>query len=132
MTAILIVWAIVFVAIVLTEPYVDVVIAMLVVSTLVVVAAVLIAHYPVIGTLTVALVVAVVVPGLFALREALRGGPVDAAYPTCSARSLVSLAESLGTQPTPEAVAKAYVPWGRRWGYSGTYEDCLQGFRATG
>jgi hypothetical protein len=130
MMAMLIVWALVCLAVVLTAPYVDVLIAILIVSALVIVAAVLIGHYPIIGTLTVALGVVAVFVGLLFLRNALRTVPVDPAYPGCSAENLESLAESLGTQPTAEAVARAYVPWARHWGYSGTYEDCLQGFRA--
>jgi hypothetical protein len=84
---------------------------------------------PIVGTLGLALGVVAVVVGLFFLRNALRAEPVDAAYPTCSPRNLESLAETLGTPPTAEAVARAYAPWARGLGISETYEDCLQGFR---
>jgi hypothetical protein len=91
----------------------------------------LIRREPIVGTLGLALGVVVVVVGLFFLRNALRSEPIDAAYayPPCSPENLESLAEMFGTQPTTEAVARAYVPWARTHGYSGTYADCLQGFR---
>jgi hypothetical protein len=71
----------------------------------------LIRREPVVGTLGLALGVVAVFVGLFLARNALRSEPVDPAYRIRSPQNLESLAETLGAEPTAEAVARAYAPW---------------------